>query len=75
MSEIMPGDDIMQVADNVHFDASISPTDEVAIEVIARAILAEREACAKIAEDNNHFPAEGEWIASLIRTPSTGEEQ
>lgn len=38
-------------------------------ERIARAILAERERCAKIAEDNNHWPAESEFIAGLIRTP------
>ena len=37
------------------------------LNAIASALMEERERCAKIAEGNDHFPAEGEFIASLIR--------
>jgi hypothetical protein len=36
-------------------------------ELVRDAILSERERCAKIAENNDHFPQEGEFIARLIR--------
>ena len=35
--------------------------------VIARALLAERERCAQIAENNDYFPSEGAAIAAAIR--------
>lgn len=36
-------------------------------EIIRDAILAERERCAQIAENNEHFPQEGQFIAAAIR--------
>lgn len=50
-------------------------------QVLARAILAERERCAKIAEHLNGWGSDcgrgghAMHIAKCIRTPSTGEEQ
>lgn len=49
------------------------------IDAVAEALMAEREAQkerdAKIAEDNNHWPQEGDYIASLIRSPDTPTPQ
>lgn len=59
--------DIQETASAVYVDAC-RHTNQA--EIIARAILAERERCAQIAEANNHFPNEGAYIASIIRTPS-----
>lgn len=41
--------------------------EEAMIEIVARAIMAERERCAKVAESNNEWPQEGEEIATAIR--------
>jgi hypothetical protein len=41
--------------------------DEGTIEVVARALLAERERCAIVAENDDYFPSEGAAIARAIR--------
>jgi hypothetical protein len=56
------------VADIFH-DVEMMHPDRIeeAARPIAEAIMAERERCAQIAENNDHFPQEGEFIARLIR--------
>lgn len=88
MSETIP-EDVMQAAINAHAavwnEKRRRPSATEVTEIIARAILAERERAAKMCagigalldSENSNSKAGPllEALAAAIRTPSTGEEQ
>ena len=71
MSEAIP-EDLMEKARGIANDWSMPEIGQVAVEVIAQALLSERketiERCAALAESNDYFPEEGEHIAAAIRS-------
>lgn len=64
-------EDVWEAAESVGQAIPHGPGDAVTVTVgdIARAILAERERCALVAEASNAWPQEGADIARDIRNP------
>lgn len=58
-------DETLKTAESVY--AKLGRGSRPDTDTIARALMAERERAARIAENDDHFPQEGEHIAAAIR--------